>query len=81
MIKKADFYLPFLMADRIFIMSIFITVTLSLLEGLLTTFKIFALTLLAALPLGLIISFGSMSKIKIITIIVKRKFLRGEIFG
>ncbi len=47
-------------------MSMFITVTLSLLEGLLTTFKIFALTLLMALPLGLIISFGSMSKIKII---------------
>ena len=47
-------------------MSIFITVTLSLLEGLLTTFKIFALTLLMALPLGLIISFGSMSKIKVI---------------
>ena len=47
-------------------MSIFITVTLSLLEGLLTTFKIFGLTLLMALPLGLIISFGSMSKIKVI---------------
>jgi len=47
-------------------MSLFITVTLSLLEGLVTTFKIFALTLLMALPLGLIISFGSMSKIKII---------------
>ena len=44
----------------------FITVTLSLLQGLLTTFKIFALTLLMALPLGLIISFGSMSKIKVI---------------
>ena len=47
-------------------MSIFITVTLSLLEGLITTFKIFALTLLMALPLGLIISFGSMSRIKLI---------------
>lgn len=47
-------------------MSIFITVTLSLLEGLLTTLKIFGLTLLMALPLGLIISFGSMSKIKVI---------------
>lgn len=47
-------------------MSTFITVTLSLLEGLVTTFKIFALTLLMAIPLGLIISFGSMSKIKII---------------
>lgn len=47
-------------------MSMFITVTLSLLEGLATTFKIFLLTLLMALPLGLIISFGSMSKIKVI---------------
>lgn len=44
----------------------FITVTLSLLEGLLTTFKIFSLTLLMAIPLGLIISFGSMSKVKVI---------------
>jgi len=47
-------------------MSMFVTVTLSLLEGLLTTLKIFGLTLLMALPLGLIISFGSMSKIKVI---------------
>lgn len=47
-------------------MSLFITVTLSLLEGLYTTFKIFALTLLMALPLGLIISFGSMSRFKVI---------------
>lgn len=47
-------------------MSTFITVTLSLFEGLATTFKIFALTILMAIPLGLIISFGSMSKIKII---------------
>ncbi len=39
-------------------------VTLSLLEGFGTTLKIFALTLLFALPLGLVISFGSMSKIK-----------------
>ena len=47
-------------------MSTFVTVTLSLLQGLATTFKIFALTILMAIPLGLIISFGSMSKIKII---------------
>lgn len=47
-------------------MSIFINVTLSLIEGLMTTLKIFGLTLLMALPLGLIISFGSMSKIAII---------------
>ena len=37
------------------------TVTLTLLEGLLTTLELFALTLLLALPLGLVISFGSMS--------------------
>ena len=47
-------------------MSLFITVTLSLLQGLYTTFKIFGLTLLMALPLGLIISFGSMSKFAVI---------------
>ena len=47
-------------------MSMFITVTLSLFKGLFTTFKIFSLTLLMALPLGLIISFGSMSRFKVI---------------
>ncbi len=47
-------------------MSIFIKVTLSLLEGFSTSLQIFALTLLLALPLGLIISFGSMSKLSII---------------
>ena len=40
----------------------FLKVTLSLLQGFYTTFEIFLLTLLFALPLGLIISFGSMSK-------------------
>ncbi|MEG0876537.1 MAG: amino acid ABC transporter permease [Oscillospiraceae bacterium] len=40
----------------------FWTVTLSLLEGFATTLQIFMLTLALALPLGLIISFGSMSK-------------------
>ncbi len=37
------------------------TVTLTLLEGLGTTLELFALTLLFALPLGLVVSFGSMS--------------------
>ncbi len=37
------------------------SVTLSLLSGFTTTVKLFALTLVFALPLGLIISFGSMS--------------------
>ena len=39
-------------------------VTLSLLNGLQQTCLIFALTLVLALPLGLVISFGSMSKFK-----------------
>ena len=41
----------------------FLTVTISLFEGLAVTVKLFALTLLFALPLGLVISFGSMSKL------------------
>ncbi len=44
---------------------------MSLLEGLGTTFKIFCLTLLMALPLGLIISFGAMSKFKVIKYPIK----------
>ncbi len=44
----------------------FWTVTQSLFGGFYTTLKIFVLTLLFALPLGLIISFGSMSKVKLI---------------
>jgi len=46
-------------------------VTLSLLEGLEYTCLIFALTLVLALPLGLVISFGSMSKLKWISVPVK----------
>ena len=42
-----------------------------LLEGFETTCLIFALTLVLALPLGLVIAFGSMSKIKWISYIVK----------
>lgn len=42
----------------------FWTVTESLLRGFATTLDLFAMTLVLALPLGLIISFGSMSKIK-----------------
>ena len=38
------------------------TVTLTLLEGLVTTLELFVLTLVFALPLGPIISFGSMSR-------------------
>ena len=39
-----------------------LSVTLTLLEGLVVTLEVFALTLLFALPLGLVISFGSMSR-------------------
>ncbi len=42
----------------------FLTVTKALFEGFAITLELFALTLLFALPLGLIISFGSMSKVK-----------------
>ncbi|MBR5637975.1 MAG: amino acid ABC transporter permease [Pseudobutyrivibrio sp.] len=44
----------------------FTTVTMSLFEGFLGTLKLFSLTLLFSLPLGLIISFGSMSKTSIV---------------
>ena len=40
-----------------------LNVTLTLLDGLGTTVQIFLLTLLFALPLGLVIAFGSMSKV------------------
>ena len=49
----------------------FWTVTLSLLEGFVNTLKIFGMTLLVALPLGLILSFGSMSRFAPIRILVK----------
>ncbi|MBQ7039495.1 MAG: amino acid ABC transporter permease [Clostridia bacterium] len=49
----------------------FLNVTLSLLGGLKNTCMIFALTLVLALPLGLVISFGSMSKFKPLAYLVK----------
>ncbi len=42
----------------------FLDVNLTLMEGLLPLLKLFFLTLLIALPLGLVICFGSMSKFK-----------------
>ena len=39
-----------------------LSVSLTLLEGLIVTLELFGLTLLFALPLGLVISFGSMSR-------------------
>ncbi|MCQ2542779.1 MAG: amino acid ABC transporter permease [Lachnospiraceae bacterium] len=44
----------------------FLDVTLNLLEGFKLTILIFLITLVGALPLGLVITFGSMSKIKFI---------------
>ncbi|SFC90184.1 amino acid ABC transporter permease [Butyrivibrio sp. YAB3001] len=49
----------------------FWTVTLSLIEGFLATIKLFLLTLLFALPLGLVICQGSMSRIHIIRVPLK----------
>ena len=47
------------------------SVSLTLLEGLVVTLELFALTLLFALPLGLIISFGSMSRCTPLRAVVK----------
>ncbi len=44
----------------------FLEVTLSLLEGFLGTLKLFGLTLLFSLPLGLLMSLGSMSRVKLV---------------
>ncbi len=49
----------------------FLDVTAKLLSGFQNTCLIFALTLVLALPLGLIISFGSMSKFKPLAYVVK----------
>ena len=42
----------------------FLEVTAQLADGFLTTLLIFAVTLLCSIPLGLVITFGSMSKVK-----------------
>ena len=49
----------------------FLSITFSLLEGFGISCKLFILTLLFALPLGLIISFGSMSKFKPLSLVCK----------
>lgn len=49
----------------------FVEVSLELLKGFLKTLQLFGLTLVFAIPLGLILSFGSMSKIKPIKWLVK----------
>ncbi len=48
-----------------------IDVTLELLKGFFETFKLFGVTLVFALPLGLILSFGSMSKFKPVKAVVR----------
>ena len=53
----------------------FMTVTTALMEGFVESLKIFSLTLVFALPLGLLICFGSMSKISPI-----RFFCRGLVW-
>ncbi|MGI6182115.1 MAG: amino acid ABC transporter permease [Agathobaculum sp.] len=47
------------------------SVTLTLLGGFATTVKLFVLTLLFALPLGLLISFGSMSRFALLRLPIK----------
>ena len=49
----------------------FVPVTMQLLEGFWETLKVFSLTLLFSLPLGLVISFGSMSKFTPLRTLVK----------
>lgn len=49
----------------------FLTVLQSLSEGFLKALEIFALTLLGAIPLGLIVSLGSMSRVKPLSYFVK----------
>ena len=49
----------------------FVTVTQSLLMGFFATLKLFVLTLVFALPLGLFICFGSMSRIAVIRLPIR----------
>lgn len=49
----------------------FETVLLSLSEGFLKSLEVFFLTLIGAIPLGLLISFGSMSKFKPLSFLIK----------
>ena len=49
----------------------FFSVTMELLKGFWQTFKIFGLTLVFSLPLGLVLSYGSISKFKPLSWLVK----------
>ncbi len=52
-------------------MNTFLSITLDLLEGFGTTCLIFALTLALALPLGLVVAFGSMSRFRLLRLPVR----------
>lgn len=49
----------------------FISVNIKLLQGFLTTCELFILTLVLALPLGLVVAFGAMSKFKPLKVFTK----------
>lgn len=49
----------------------FLTVTIQLLKGFGTTCELFALTLVFSLPLGLLLSLGSMSRVKVLRYPIK----------
>jgi len=53
------------------ILSSFSDITYQLLEGFLVTFKIFFYSLIFSLPLGLIVTFGSMSKFKPLKVLIR----------
>ena len=52
-------------------MELFLRVTLELLEGFWQTLRLFALTLLISVPLGMVVCLGSMSRFRILRIPVK----------
>lgn len=52
-------------------MDVFTSVTLQLLEGFWETLRVFALTLVFSLPLGLVVCFGSMSRLKPLRALVR----------
>ena len=58
----------------------FWTVTQSLLTGLATTFEIFILTLIFALPLGLVLAFGLLSKFKPLLVWLATFFFTSSLF-
>ena len=49
----------------------FVEVVINLFKNFLVTLELFGFTLLFSLPLGLVISFGSMSKFKPLSFVVK----------